>query len=245
MKSVIALLQFTTILPLGKPADFDAFAKHSWIYPLAGYVTGFLAALPAILAAVLDFNNSMVIAALTIALSLFLSGGNHFDGLLDFGDGLMAHGSSEKRIRAMTDRTTGAGALALGMVTLLLTFAALSSLPAAGIAAAIITAEVCGKMIMGLSSALGKPFHEGIHHYIYTLSKRRFAVYTILLALPLLLFIPVKPALWGIVSAVLTFAGLALHAKKLFGGVNGDVTGAGNEIGKMIVCLVFAVLASA
>ena len=50
MKSVIALLQFNTIIPLGKPADFDAFAKHSWIYPLAGYVTGFLAALPAILA---------------------------------------------------------------------------------------------------------------------------------------------------------------------------------------------------
>ena len=103
MKSVLALLQFTTILPLGKPADFDAFAKHSWIYPLAGYVTGFISAIPAILAALLGFDNSLVIAALTIAVSIFISGGNHFDGLLDFGDGLMAHGSSEKRIRAMTD----------------------------------------------------------------------------------------------------------------------------------------------
>ncbi|HJJ84116.1 MAG TPA: adenosylcobinamide-GDP ribazoletransferase [Methanocorpusculum sp.] len=44
---------------------------------------------------------------------------------------------------------------------------------------------------------------------------------------------------------MITFAGLCLLAKKLFGGVNGDVTGAGNELGKMIVCLVFAVLASA
>ena len=242
MKSVIALLQFTTVLPLGKPADFDAFAKNSWLYPIAGYVTGFVAALPAILAAVFGFNNSLVVAALTLAVSIFISGGNHFDGLLDFGDGLMAHGSREKRIRAMTDRTTGAGALALGMITLLITFAALASLPVELIAAAVITAEVCGKMIMGLSSALGKPFHEGIHQYIYNLSKRRFAVYTILLTLPLLLFIPAKYAGAGILAGILTFVCLLLLAKKLFGGVNGDVTGAGNEIGKMIVCLVFTVL---
>lgn len=245
MKPVLALLQFTTILPLGKPADFDAFAKNSWLYPIAGYVTGFISAIPAILAAVLGFDNSLVVAALTLAVSLFISGGNHFDGLLDFGDGLMAHGSTEKRIRAMTDRTTGAGALALGMITLLITFAALASLPVELIAAAVITAEVCGKMIMGLFSALGKPFHEGIQSYIYGLSKRRFAVYTILLALPLLLFIPAKSAGIGILAGVLTFAGLCLVAKKLFGGVNGDVTGAGNELGKMMVCLVFAVLASA
>lgn len=245
MKSVLALLQFTTVLPLGKPADFDAFAKHSWIYPLAGYVTGFAAAVPAILAAVLGYNNSPVVAALTIAVSLFISGGNHFDGLLDFGDGLMAHGSREKRIRAMTDRTTGAGALAIGMITLLLTFAALSSLPLEMIASAVITAEVCGKMIMGLSSALGKPFHEGIQSYIYGLSKRRFAVYTTLLSLPLLLFIPVKFAAAGILAGIFIFVSLLLLAKKLFGGVNGDVTGAGNELGKMMVCLVFAVLASA
>lgn len=240
MKPVRSLLQFTTILPLGKPADFDAFAKNSWIYPIAGYVTGFISALPAILAAVFGFNNSLVVAALTLAVSLFISGGNHFDGLLDFGDGLMAHGSREKRIRAMTDRTTGAGALALGMITLLITFAALASLPVEMIAVAVITAEVCGKMIMGLFSALGKPFHEGIQHYIYNLSKRRYAIYTILLTLPLLFFIPHAGA--GILAGIVTFVCLLLLAKKLFGGVNGDVTGAGNELGKMIICLVFTVL---
>jgi len=29
---------------------------------------------------------------------------HHFDGLLDLGDGLMAHGEREKRIKALTDR---------------------------------------------------------------------------------------------------------------------------------------------
>ncbi|MDD1682010.1 MAG: adenosylcobinamide-GDP ribazoletransferase, partial [Methanoregula sp.] len=40
MKALLALLQFTTVLPLGKPQEFDTFARHSWIYPLAGYVIG-------------------------------------------------------------------------------------------------------------------------------------------------------------------------------------------------------------
>ena len=46
MSALLALLQFTTILPLGKPQDFDEFARRSWLYPLAGYVIGCLAAVP-------------------------------------------------------------------------------------------------------------------------------------------------------------------------------------------------------
>ena len=242
MTALKALLQFTTILPLGKPADFDAFAKNSWMYPIAGYVTGILAAVPAIVASLLHFENSLIVAALTIAVALVISGGNHFDGLLDFGDGLMAHGSREKRIAAMKDRTTGAGALVAGMLTLVLTFAALASMPVIAIAPAILVAEVCGKMVMGLSSALGKPFGNGIQKYIYDKSKRRFAIFAVLLTLPLFLL----PCRWltlgGIVAAVLTFAILLLLAKKLFGGVNGDITGTCNELSRMTVCLVIAAL---
>ena len=242
MQSLRALLQFTTILPLGKSADFDAFAKRSWLYPIAGYLTGGIAAIPALLAWYLGFENSMIIAAITLALALFISGGNHFDGLLDFGDGLMAHGSKEKRIRAMTDRTTGAGALALGIMVVLLSFAALSSMTVLQIAFAIFIAEVFGKMAMGLSSALGKPFHEGIQKYIYDRSKRRFCIYTVLLTLPLLL-LPGKMYVGvGLIAALVTFACLLLLARKLFGGVNGDVTGAGNELARMVVLLVVSIM---
>ncbi|HJJ95387.1 MAG TPA: adenosylcobinamide-GDP ribazoletransferase [Methanocorpusculum sp.] len=242
MAALKALLQFTTILPLGKTTDFDAFAKNSWMYPIAGYVTGILAAVPAIVASILNFENSMIVAALTIAVALVISGGNHFDGLLDFGDGVMAHGNREKRIVAMKDRTTGTGALVAGMTTILLTFAALASMPVAAIAPAILIAEVCGKMAMGLSSALGKPFADGIQKYIYDKSKRWFSIITILLVLPLFLI----PCRWitlgGIIAALLTFCILLLLAKKLFGGVNGDVTGACNELSRMTVCLVIAIL---
>ena len=59
MKAVKALLQFTTILPLGKPADFDCFAAHSWLYPIAGYITGLIAAIPALIFWLCGFENSL------------------------------------------------------------------------------------------------------------------------------------------------------------------------------------------
>ena len=245
MKAIRALLQFTTILPLGKPADFDRFARNSWLYPLAGYVTGGLAALPALIAWLAGFENSLIIAGITIALVIFITGANHFDGLLDFGDGLMAHGSREKRITAMTDRTTGAGALAMGILVVILSFAGLASLPVWMIGIAVLTAEVCGKMVMGLFSALGRPFHDGIQKYIYDHSKRWFVIPTILLALPLLLLPQRLMVAIAIVGALVVFGVLILIAKKLFGGVNGDVTGAGNELTRMVVILIFGILMTA
>lgn len=240
MKALTALLQFTTVLPLGEPANFDAFARHSWLYPVAGYVTGALSAIPALLAWLFGFDNSMLIAAVTLAAAIFITGANHFDGLLDFGDGLMAHGSREKRIQAMTDRTTGAGALATGIFVVLISFAALSQMSAMQIALTILCAEVCGKMSMGLSSVLGKPFHDGIQKYIYENSKRRFWIYTVLLALPLLIF--GKYGIGALAAGVVTFFSMLFLARRLFGGSNGDVTGATCELTKMMVFVVTAVL---
>ncbi|MDV0443815.1 adenosylcobinamide-GDP ribazoletransferase [Methanorbis rubei] len=240
MKSVRALLQFTTILPLGTPSDFDQFARRSWLYPVAGYVTGAVAALPGILAWYFGYSNSLVIAALTLALAIFITGANHLDGLLDLGDGLMAHGSREKRITAMTDRNIGAGALSLGMIILLITFTGLASLSPLVIAMAVFCGEVFGKMVMGLFSALGKPFHEGIQSYIYGLSKRRFAVYTCILALPLFLLPEKIVVAAGFAAALFVFFVLWYVARRCFGGVNGDVTGAGNEIARAAVILMFA-----
>ncbi|MGB9175357.1 MAG: adenosylcobinamide-GDP ribazoletransferase, partial [Methanoregula sp.] len=103
MSAILSLLQFATILPLGKPQDFEKFARNSWLYPLAGYVIGCLAAVPVIFIA-----DHTIGAAVAVALVLLISGAHHFDGLLDLGDGLMAHGDQEKRVRALTDRQVGA-----------------------------------------------------------------------------------------------------------------------------------------
>jgi adenosylcobinamide-GDP ribazoletransferase len=234
VKSVIALLQFCTSLPLGRPVDFEHFARRSYIYPLAGYVIGGIAA-----GITYWIASPMVGAAVALAAVLVLSGCNHFDGLLDFGDGLMAHGSREKRIAAMTDRTTGAGAVAAGIVVTLLAFAGLQSV--AYLPAAILIAEVCAKVAMSWLTTLGVPFREGIHSYLHGFAKPWFIVPTTLLALPLFLLpVPGTSIVLALAGTAVIAALMLLLSRRLFSGVNGDVVGAANEIVRAGVILLLA-----
>ena len=236
MSALLSLLQFTTILPLGKTRDLRDFARHSWLYPLAGYVIGCLAAVPA-----LFISDDTIAAAVAVALVLLISGAHHFDGLLDFGDGLMAHGDREKRVRALTDRQVGAGGVAAGIVTTLLLFAGLQAV--SSIAAAVIIGEVCAKFSMAFLTAYGEPFREGIHSYLHQDGRPYFPVLAGLLCLPLFLLplAPVKVA-GALVMMVLCPAVLLLLARRLFGGVNGDVAGASNEITRALCILAVALL---
>jgi adenosylcobinamide-GDP ribazoletransferase len=236
MSALLSLLQFTTILPLGKPQDFGAFARRSWLYPVAGYVIGCLAAVPALLIA-----DHAVAAAVAVALVLIVSGAHHFDGLLDLGDGLMAHGDREKRVRALTDRQVGAGGIAAGIVTTLLLFAGLQA--ASSIAAAIIAGEVCAKFSMAYLTAYGEPFREGIHSYLHQFARPDFPVLAGLLCLPVFL-LPLAPVkIFGaLVMMIVCPAVLLIISRRLFGGVNGDVAGASNEITRAMVVMAIALL---
>jgi adenosylcobinamide-GDP ribazoletransferase len=236
MSAILSLLQFATILPLGKPQDFLEFARHSWLYPLAGYVIGCLAAVP-----VLFIADPAIAAAVAVALLLLISGAHHFDGLLDFGDGLMAHGDREKRVRALTDRQVGAGGVAAGIVTTLLLFAGLQA--SASVAAAIIAGEVCAKFSMAYLTAYGEPFREGIHSYLHQYARPDFPFLAGLLCLPLFL-LPLAPLKIAGALAVMVLcpAVLLIIARRLFGGVNGDVAGASNEITRAMVVITLVLL---
>lgn len=236
MKSILSLLQFTTILPLGKAQDLEHFAKRSYLYPLAGYVIGALVALP-----VFFIANATIAAAVAIALLVLITGAHHFDGLMDFGDGLMAHGDREKRVRALTDRNVGAGAVALAIITTVLLFAGLQE--SATLISVIIIGEVCAKFSMAFLTAYGTPFHEGMQSYLHGHSQPFFPAISFLLCLPLL-FLPVAPIkIFGafLLMIICPMALLGLSGR-LFGGVNGDVVGASNEITRALVVVGIALL---
>ena len=236
MKTILSLLQFTTILPLGKPQDFELFARRSYLYPVAGYLIGAVAALPVIL-----ISNQVVAAAISVAILFLITGAHHFDGLLDLGDGLMAHGDKEKRARALTDRNVGAGGIAAGIAVTLLLFAGLVAVPA--LAAAIIIGEVCAKFSMEFLTAFGKPFRQGIHSFLYKHAKPFFPVASAILCIPLFL-LPVAPIkIFGaFIAMIVCPCVLILVSERLFGGVNGDVCGASNEITRACAVLVIALL---
>jgi len=236
LNAVISLLQFTTVLPLGRTRDFSAFARRSWIYPLAGYVVGGIAA-----AAVFFIGQPLVAGAVALGLLYLLTGCNHLDGLMDFGDGLMAHGDREKRLRALSDRQIGTGGMAMAIVISMVSFSSLASAPC--LPCAIVIAEVGGKFSMAFLSTFGKPFREGLHSSIQSHSKPYFPVLAAILCTPLV-FLPVAPIPLAM-SAVMMIACPALLlavSNRLFGGVNGDVTGAGNEITRAAILAVLCLI---
>jgi adenosylcobinamide-GDP ribazoletransferase len=182
LKAFISLLQFATILPLGKPVGLEAFARHSYIYPVAGYVTGGIAAL-----FTFWISDASIAAAVAIAALFLITGCHHLDGLLDLGDGLMAHGNSDKRTRAIIDRQVGAGGVATGFSVTLIAFAALTA--SHPLIWALITAEVAGKFSMALLTAFGKPFREGIHSYLHGFSRPWYPLVALAFCVPLVLLL--------------------------------------------------------
>jgi adenosylcobinamide-GDP ribazoletransferase len=236
MKSILSLLQFTTILPLGLPRDLSEFGRRSYLYPLAGYVIGGLVAIP-----VFFIPDRIIAAAVSVALIFLITGAHHFDGLLDFGDGLMAHGDREKRIRALTDRNVGAGGISAGIVVTLLLFAGLSGAPS--IVYALVIGEVCAKFSMAFLTSYGTPFRDGIHSYLHGFSRQYFPFISFLLCIPLV-FLPVAPLKLAVAAVLMILcpAILLMVSRRLFGGVNGDVAGASNEITRACVILVLVLI---
>ena len=130
------------------------------------------------------------------------------------------------------------------MFLILLTVAAVISIPAESVLFALIIAEVAAKYVQVLFLVFGRPLHEGMFSYLHSFAKRRFAVYALILCLPLLL-LPIAPAAYigAALGALLVFFVLKGLSYRLFGGVNGDITGAANELTRLAVLTIIAAIA--
>jgi adenosylcobinamide-GDP ribazoletransferase len=74
-------------------------ARNMWVFPLIGGFLGLLAGLFGWVA--YYFLPTLVTGAIALALLLWMTGLHHTDGLLDFGDGVMVHGTAEHKIEVL------------------------------------------------------------------------------------------------------------------------------------------------
>ena len=132
IKQLKNLLSFLTIFPIAMDKDLlTDCANNMWAFPLIGAFIGLLAGVFGWVA--FQFLPGIVVGAIVLALLLLITGLHHTDGLLDFGDGIMAHGTPEHKIEVMHDQLTGAGGLVLGMMTLFISALAIGQLSLAAI----------------------------------------------------------------------------------------------------------------
>jgi len=240
IREVKNLFAFLTILPVGMDTEClrDA-AKFMYLFPLLGAFIGFLAGLFAF--SLLLIFQGPVAGILTLGFLLLVTGLHHTDGLLDFGDGLMYQGSPEKKIEVMHDNLTGAGGLALGLVTLLTTAYSIGVIDSSIILQVLIVSEMSAKLAMVYEAWLGKSAHTGMNtHFIEAMHSRyghlRLAtalIVSVIIAIPLLRLL----GLLGLTVGILTSSFMVWVSNRHFNGLTGDVLGATNDLARMFSLL--------
>lgn len=216
LRALLLALTFLTILPFPQPREVQEgdFARASRFYPLAGYVVGGLVALLLWLPLPLPVG---VRSALALAAWLALTGGLHFDGLVDSADALFSAKSPEKRLEILKDVHVGAFGLAAGGLALLLWW----SLLAAPIPFfAPLVAAVAARTLVLLPMTLYPTARPGS---LGAVSRSNSGWLALLLAAPTLL-LPGAWAAWltGLVASLLL---ARFAASRLGGGLTGDTYG--------------------
>jgi adenosylcobinamide-GDP ribazoletransferase len=233
-------LAFCTRLPLahvGQVANGDL-VRASWAMPVAGALVGAAAALAYAVAFRLGLPPS-VAAALAIAAGMVLTGAMHEDGLADTADA-MGGGDRARKLEIMHDSRLGTyGACAL-VLLILLRWAALASIGRPGaVAMALIAAHTAARATLPAVMALVPPARsDGLAASFGAPPREVAAVAALIGALTLVLCLGLSPGLLAVGllgAAAVVVARLSLKA---IGGQTGDVLGALEQAGEVLVLLV-------
>jgi len=221
---------FLTRIPIPTDGgDWDRFRSFPAGFVAVAYLIGALAAIP-FLAPV-----PPTVAAFGYLLALVVVVGiPHLDGVADLGDAAAAHGTDAAR-RALKDTQAGVGAVvavAVVVAGVVLAAIAVAALPPLVAAAVVVAAEVGAKLGMATVACLGTAAHEGMGSAFTSRADPPLLVGPLALAIPAA--VAVAPASAAAVAAGPLVAVLAVRRTTAeFGGVNGDVFGATNELGRL------------
>jgi len=228
---MLDLIGFFTRIPSGKTSIKKA-AEYSFLLPVLGVFIGLIVGVFSFL--FFKYMFGFLAALLTIVFLFLITGLNHLDGLADFADGLYTSGTKERKIEAMKDVKIGIAGVTFVLFTILFLVYAIFLIK--GDIYKIVITEICAKTAMlsalffskPLGSGIGKLFIEKINKAAYPFS----VLFSIVISFILLGFLGVSAVIISIiVSLIMVFV-----AFRGFGGVNGDVIGAINEISR-IVCM--------
>lgn len=230
---------FLTIIPVGmsKEGMVEA-ASYMPLFPIVGAIVGLLAG--AFVWALELVLPSSVAGVLGMGSILLVNGVQHADGLLDFGDGLMCHGSAARRLRVMRDPQTGAGGFSLGVIVLAGTALAIANLQRAVLLPSLIVSEAAAKFAMVYEAWGSRAAHKGMSTtFVDSMHDNGIPKLAASLAMFLLISFPLLPQLSFLVglAAILVSSVLIAIASRLFGGITGDVMGATNEITRFVSLL--------
>lgn len=249
---------FLSTIPVGISMEgIDELMKKIYFYPVVGAVLGLLIGAVAYMGQLIF--PMPVLAVLIMGFVYYITGFNHLDGVTDMGDGFMAHGSLEKKLRALKDTNLGTGGVSFCILLLLALYGSIRSVQEEGLGvgsnlpmlmfASMFIAEVSAKQSMLTIAAFGKPIprskdqvYPGLGEMTINGATRNnlligFLFGAVVCSLPFGL-IGLLPYLGACAASLVLLNRSYAH----FGGLNGDGIGTANEIGRVTALIIIAVI---
>jgi adenosylcobinamide-GDP ribazoletransferase len=236
LRRIKSLIAFLTIIPVGMDEEYMAeMAGFMFLFPLMGAFIGLLAGLFAWI--LLNIFDPLIVGFLTLGFLFLLTGLQHADGLIDFGDGLMYVGSPEEKVKVMRDQQAGAGGIGLSLITFITTALCIARLNQHLIIQSLVICESTAKFVMVFMAWLGRSAQKGLNTYVINAMHGRYRNLRLLsaslinfgIALPLMGIMGLIPIITGIATALIIVG----VSNKHFKGLTGDVFGAGNELARL------------
>jgi adenosylcobinamide-GDP ribazoletransferase len=238
-------VSLATIFPVGptEPAGEGDVARASWALPLAGLVVGLIGAVTYALAHRMGLPIEPA-AMLALAATILLTGAIHEDGLADAADGMGGGRTREQKLDIMRDSRIGAyGACAL-IISIFLRWSALATIAEpSGVAMALLIAHGTARAVLpmfmrfvpparsdGLSAGAGQPPSQS------AIIAAGFGILCLLIGFGLgkailgLILLSIIALIWGFI------------ATRQVGGQTGDILGALEQVGEIVVLLMAATL---
>ena len=271
MGALKALVSFYTIFHMNiTQEDMDAMETRFHLTPLVGLIFGFLvmavSAVMYLLQDSLSIGNGLATAVLVLLTVYAGSKFLHFDGLTDFGDGMIVSGQQSDHIRALKDTLVGAGGTGVAMITVLCSVAFYSMYDNRAIMILVFPSiEVFVKNAMVVAASLGKPGNGMAARQVERTTGRSAVLGFIVSLISLVILFAVAGTIiscfldleWsdliapmvivaavGMVVSTIIGCVMARTANRVFGMVNGDILGATNEVSRPFVVLLILIFIS-
>jgi adenosylcobinamide-GDP ribazoletransferase len=234
-----ACMLFLTRLRLGMRTPVGGGARASWAFPIVGILVGVIGGVIYAVAYRIGLT-AWPAAVLGVAATMLVTGALHEDGLADTADGFGGGATREQKLEIMRDSRIGTYGVCALTLSILLRVASLAGLGAPSLALpALIAAHAAARAAVpafmffvppargdGLSAAAGQPGREGV----VAAAVLGFVILIVCLGL--------GHGLLALILLAIVAALLAWLSGSQIGGQTGDVLGAVEQVGEIVVLLV-------